>query len=132
MTIELLLLGWTLVVALVQIFLVAMLRNRETGLDYNAGARDRPGPPEGELTGRLRRAQNNLLETLPLFAAAILIAHVAGRNGTATFWGAWLYFLSRLAYVPLYALGVPYLRSLVWLTGIAGLGLILIAVLLPS
>ena len=131
MTTELTLLGWTLVVALVQIFLVAMLRSRETGLDYNAGPRDGAGPSEGVLTGRLRRAQNNLLETLPLFAAAVIIAHIAGRDGTATFWGAWLYFLSRVAYVPLYGLGIPYLRSCVWLAGIAGLGLILVAILLP-
>ncbi|WP_176717045.1 MAPEG family protein, partial [Xanthomonas translucens] len=27
---------------------------------------------------------------------------------------AQLYFWARLAYVPLYAAGVPYLRSLVW------------------
>ncbi|GLK86813.1 MAPEG family protein [Ancylobacter defluvii] len=124
-------LGWTLVLALLQIFLAAMLRTQETGLDYNAGARDRPGLPEGVLAGRLRRAQANLLETLPLFAAAVLIAHIAGRNGTATFWGVWLYFLSRIAYVPLYGFGVPYLRSLVWLAGVLGLALILIAILRP-
>lgn len=131
MTIELTMLGWTLVLALLQIFLAAMLRTQETGLDYNAGARDRSGPPEGALVGRLRRAQANLLETLPLFAAAVLIAHVAGRNGSATFWGVWLYFLSRVAYVPLYGFGVPYLRSLVWLVGVTGLALILIAILRP-
>ncbi|MBS7545576.1 MAPEG family protein [Ancylobacter oerskovii] len=131
MTTELTLLGWTLVVALGQIFAAAMVRTGETGLDYNAGARDRPAPPEGVLAGRLRRAQANLFETLPLFAAAVLIAHVAGRNGTETFWGVWLYFLARIAYVPLYGVGVPYLRSIVWLVGIIGLALILFAILRP-
>jgi uncharacterized MAPEG superfamily protein len=131
-TTELTLLGWTLVLALVQILLPAMTRNGETGLLYNTGPRDEPGPPVGRLTGRLRRAQSNLLETLPLFAAAILIAHVAGREGGLTLAGAWLYLLGRLAHLPLYALGVPFLRSLVWLVSLVGLILVLVASLLPG
>ena len=83
------------------------------------------------ITGRLQRAQDNLFQTLPLFAAAILIAHVAGREGQLTVWGAWLYLVSRILYVPLYAAGVPILRSLIWLCGLAGLLLILFAVLKP-
>lgn len=132
MTIELSLLAWVLVLAVVQVMLPAMWRNRETGLDYNAGPRDEPGPPVGVVTGRLRRAQANLYETLPLFAAAVLIAHVAGREGVLTLWGAWLYLGARIVYVPLYAMGVPYLRSAVWSVSLLGLGLILLAILIPA
>lgn len=132
MTIELTLLGWTLVLALVQVLLPAVLRNGETGVAYNAGARDESGPPVGVVTGRLRRAQANLFETLPIFAAAVIIAHVAGREGTLTLWGAWLYLGARIVYVPLYAFGVPYLRSLVWLVSLAGVLMILAAVLRPA
>ncbi|SCX87189.1 MAPEG family protein [Microvirga guangxiensis] len=132
MTTELTLLGWTLVLALVQILLPATLRTGETGVDYNASARDQEGPPVGKLTGRLQRAQRNLFETLPLFAAAVLIAHVAGRNGALTWWGANLYFWARIIYVPLYALGIPYIRSLVWLVSLLGVILLLVAVLLPG
>lgn len=132
MTIELSLLAWVLVLAVVQVMLPAMWRNRETGLDYNAGPRDEPGPPVGVVTGRLRRAQANLYETLPLFAAAVLIAHVAGREGALTLWGAWLYLGARIVYVPLYAMGVPYLRSAVWCVSLLGLGLILLAILIPG
>lgn len=124
MTMELYLLGWTLVLAIVQILLPAMYRNRETGLDYNAGPRDKEGPPMGVVTGRLFRAQKNLFETLPLFIGAILIAHVGHQEGAMTAWGAWLYFLARIAYVPLYAMGIPYIRSMVW--GISMLGLVLV------
>jgi uncharacterized MAPEG superfamily protein len=131
MTTELTLLAWSLVLALVQILLPAMLRTGETGVTYNAGARDEEGPPVGKVTGRLQRAQRNLFETLPLFAAAILIAHVAGRNGALTWWGATLYFWARILYVPLYALGIPYIRSLVWLISLLGIILILVTVLLP-
>jgi uncharacterized MAPEG superfamily protein len=80
---------------------------------------------------RLQRAQDNLFQTLPLFAAGILIAHVGGREGELTFWGAWLYLVSRIAYVPLYAAGVPVIRSLVWLLGLIGLLLILLSVESP-
>lgn len=132
MTIELTLLAWTLVLALVQVLLPAGFRNRETGMEYNAGPRDEAGPPVGVCTGRLRRAQANLFETLPLFAAAVLIAHVAGRAGALTEWGAWLYLVARIVYVPLYAFGVPYLRSLAWLVSVGGLLLILLAVLRPA
>ena len=132
MTIELKLLGWTLVLALVQILLPSHLRNRETGVAYNTGPRDDAGPPIGVITGRLQRASRNLFETLPLFAAAILIAHVAGREGVLTLWGAWVYLLARIIYVPLYAAGIPYLRSLVWLASLVGLLLGIFAVLGPA
>ncbi|MCG7599838.1 MAPEG family protein [Halomonas sp. McH1-25] len=129
MTTELTLLGWTLVLAIVQILLPAMWRNRETGVDYNTGPRDEPGPPMGKITGRLFRAQHNLFETLPLFIGAILIAHVGDQTGALTLWGAWLYFLARVVYVPLYALGIPWVRSLVWLVALLGLCLVLLAIL---
>ncbi|MGI4857111.1 MAG: MAPEG family protein [Janthinobacterium lividum] len=120
MTIELKLLAWTLILAIVQIFLPSMLRNRETGVAYNAGPRDEPGPPVGVVTGRLMRAKSNLYETLPLFIAAILTAHIAGREGSLTHIGAWLYLIARVVYVPLYAAGIPYIRSMVWLVSLLG------------
>ena len=131
MTTELTALGWTLVLALVQIFLHAGARNRETGIAYNMGPRDGGAPPEGIVTSRLRRARENLFETLPLFAAAVLIAHAAGREGTATAWAAWVYLAARIAYVPLYALGVTGVRSLVYAVGGAGLVVYLAAILRP-
>lgn len=132
MTPELTILAWTLVLAVVQVLLPAMARTSETGVDYNAGPRDAPSSaPVGKVTARLQRAQQNLFETLPLFAAAVLIAQVAGRNGELTFWGASLYLAARVIYVPLYAAGIPVVRSLVWSVGLLGLILVLAAVLLP-
>jgi uncharacterized MAPEG superfamily protein len=132
MTTELTLLAWTLVLALVQILLPAMMRTGETGVSYNASARDDKGPPVGKITGRLQRAQRNLFETLPVIAASLIIAHIAGRNGALTWWGAMLYFWARIVYLPLYALGVPYVRSLVWLVSLLGTILVLVAILMPS
>jgi uncharacterized MAPEG superfamily protein len=129
LTPELTLLGWTLVLALVQILLPASLRNTETGVAYNVGPRDGAAPPPRPVTARLQRAQANLFETLPLFAAAVLIAHVGGRTGGLTLLGAQIYLAARVAYVPLYAFGVPYVRSLVWGLSLAGLIMILLAIL---
>ena len=127
MTTELTYLAWTLVLALIYIGLPSQLRTIETGTAYNASARDEEGPPVGVITGRLQRAQKNLFETLPLFVGAVLIAHLGGRDGALTGWGFALYFWARLVYLPLYAFGIPYLRSLVWLVSLAGLVMIIVA-----
>jgi uncharacterized MAPEG superfamily protein len=121
-------LAWTLVLALVQVLLPAVVRNREVGLKYNAGPRDGPVPPPGRLSGRLMRAQANLFETLPVFAGAVLIVHVTGRENVLTHYGALAYFVARLVYVPLYAAGVPFLRTLVWLVSIVGIVQILVPI----
>ena len=132
MTPELTYLAWLLVLALVQIFLPAGARTRQYGIKWNAGARDETMLPAAPLAGRFARAEANLYETLPLFAAAVLIAAVAHRDGSGlTLWGARLYVWGRVAYLPLYAFGVPFLRSIVWLVSLAGLVMEILAVLLP-
>ena len=44
------------------------------------------------MAGRLECALANFLEAFSLFAAAVLIAHAAGRHDWMTVWGAQLYF----------------------------------------
>jgi uncharacterized MAPEG superfamily protein len=132
MSLELTLLAWALVLALAQIALAAGVVNRDSGLKYNLGARDEPAGPISTLGGRLRRAQSNLFETLPLFAAAILIAHVAARESGQTRLGAELFLGGRIAYLPLYAVGVPVIRTLAWTVSVVGLVLVLVAVLSPA
>ena len=127
MTPEFILLALTLILALVQIGAAAMARTAELGVKWNAGPRDAEVPPPGKIAGRLIRAQSNLFETLPIFAAAVIMAHIAGKDGALTALGAHLYFFGRLIYLPLYAFGVPYIRSLVWLVAAAGLVMVLAA-----
>jgi uncharacterized MAPEG superfamily protein len=132
MTPQLMILGWTLVLAIVHIMAAASARTQETGVEYNAGPRDGPGPPVGKITARLQRAEKNFYETLPLFIAAVLIANIAHRDGPLTLWGAGLYFACRVIYLPLYALGIPMVRSIVWIASLIGLALILWAILKPA
>jgi uncharacterized MAPEG superfamily protein len=40
-----------------------------------------------------------------------------------------MYLLARIVYVPLYAFGVPVVRTLVWMVGTVGLVMVLVAVL---
>lgn len=126
---ELFWMGLTLVLALVQILLTGNVRTQQYGTAWNTGPRDAEMPPLNPLAGRLARAQANLFETLPLYIGALLGAIAAGHLGWKTQIGAPLYFFARVIYVPLYAAGIPIVRSLVWLAGTAGLVLILWALI---
>ncbi len=131
MTTELTILAWTLVLAVVQILWADVARTGQYGLQWNTGARDEDMPPLKPLGARLFRAQANLFETLPLFAAAVLIATVAAKTGPLTYWGSILYLVARVVYVPLYAFGVKQIRSLVWVVSFVGLLMVIAALLIP-
>ncbi|MFA4892440.1 MAPEG family protein [Brevundimonas sp.] len=125
MTPEFIVLAFTLMLAIVQIGWAGAARTAELGVKWNAGPRDGETPPPGKLAGRLIRAQANLFETLPIFAAAVIMAHVAGKDGgPLTLWGTHLYLFGRVIYLPLYAFGVAYVRSLVW--GVSFVGLVMV------
>jgi uncharacterized MAPEG superfamily protein len=126
---ELTLLALSVVLGLVQIILSAHAASRQRGYRYAASTRDEPVPPLTGVAGRLERARKNFGETFPFFAAAVLMAHEAGRHSWMTVWGAHLYFWARVVYLPLYALGVPLVRSLVWNVAFAGIVLLLLALL---
>jgi uncharacterized MAPEG superfamily protein len=129
MTIELKMLALS-VVLLVQIVLSSQSKSLVTGYRWTGGHRDETKPPSTPIAGRLERALTNFLETFPLFAAAVLVAHAAGRHDWMTEWGAVLYFAARVVYVPLYASGVFLVRSLVWNVATVGIMLILLSLVL--
>ena len=123
MKIEYIMLGATLVLALANILWAGSARTKQYGAEWNMGARDAEMPPLNPLAGRLLRAQANLYETLPLFIAALLGAAMLDRFGWKTEVGASLYFVGRLIYFPLYAAGIPKIRTLIF--GVSLVGLIL-------
>jgi uncharacterized MAPEG superfamily protein len=127
MTTELCMLMWSVVLGLVQIALAATFSVGQRGLGWAASARDDIKPPLTGIGGRLDRARANFLETFPLFAAVVLIAHLLQHHDSVTVLGAQLYFWARLAYVPVYAAGIPYLRTLIWAASIVGIVLVLTA-----
>ncbi len=93
------------------------------GLGWGLGSRD--GKPEyTAIQERMSRTVANHIEGMMLFVPLILAVELAGVSSNLTHIGAGLYLAGRLAFAPLYLLGVPYIRSLVW--GIALLGTMLV------
>ena len=124
LTIELQMLALSTALGLIQIVLSAHAASFQYGYRWAASARDEAMPPLTGFAARLERALSNFMETFPLFVAAILVASVVGRHTWMTAWGAQLYFWGRVAYLPLYAFGIPLVRSIVW--NVATLGIIFV------
>lgn len=125
MTTELSVLAWGCVLALLHVLLAAHVRTRQYGAKWNMGARDGELPPPQPIVGRLARAQANFYETFPLYAAAALIVSIGHLNNRTTAIGAIIWILARAVYLPLYALGVPYVRTLAWAVSLIGILLVL-------
>jgi len=119
-------LALSVVLGLVQIVLASHAASLQRGYMWTATARDAPVAPLAGVAGRLERALRNFGESFPLFAAAVLIAHAAGRHDWMTEWGVQLYFWGRIAYLALYAGGVFLVRSLIWNVATAGIVLLLL------
>ena len=127
MSMELKMLAWSVVLGLVHIALAATLTTGQRGFAWGVGARDGTPAPVSPVAARLNRASANFLETFPLFAAAVLAVLAAGAAGERTALGAQLYFWARVLYLPAYAAGIPFLRTLVWAVSIVGLIFVVMA-----
>lgn len=121
MTIELKMLGWSIVLGLAYVLIAATLATYQRGLKWNAGNRDGDAKPLTGAAARADRASRNFLETFVFFAAAVLAVEFARRNSGSTALGAQIYFWARVAYWPIYAVGIPYLRTVVWAIAFWGL-----------
>lgn len=122
MSVEMICLFAAMVLALVHLAAASFTFKAQVGNRYSVGPRDEDIRPKG-LAGRLDRAQRNFLETFPVFVAAVLMAHALDRSGAVGTAGALLYIGGRVLFLPLYAWGVPWLRTFSW--NIATLGLVL-------
>lgn len=129
MAIELICLAWSVILGLVHILAAANARTLELGIKWNMSARDNETPPLSPLAGRLARAQANFFETFPLFATAVFLVVYTNELSAFSYWGSILYLTARVIYFPLYALGIPLIRSLVWLVSIFGLLMVLLPVI---
>ena len=123
---ELTLLGWSVVLFFVHIMLQAQTMTKARGPEWNMGARDDAGKPLDALAGRAERALANFKETYPIFIALALGLAVSERVGGIGTIGAWVWFVARIVYIPLYLRGVPYVRTLCWMVSMVGLLLMLV------
>ena len=118
---ELTILAWGAVLLFVHILAAVQAKTRQYGTKWNMGARDEAVPPPSPVVGRLERARDNFLETLPIAIIALLGVVVAGKSSEMTALGGWLWLGARVIYLPLYGFGVPKVRTLVWMASIVGL-----------
>ena len=121
MTVELQMLGWSVILGLVYVLVAAALSSQQRGLLWNASNRDGEARALTGAAARADRASKNFLETFPFFAAAVLGVVLAHANTPHTALGAELYFWARVAYLPIYVIGIPYLRTAVWVVSLWGL-----------
>jgi len=128
MTIELKLLVWSTALALAQMLIALVAAMAQIGPVSLVGNRENLPAFEG-WAGRAQRAHRNMLESLTVFAVLVLVAQLAGKSNSTTAFGAQLFFWSRLAYAPVYVIGIPWLRTALWGVSFAGLLQILSQVL---
>jgi len=96
------------------------------GLRWGLGNRDEAAPV-GAWVKRADRAHHNLQENLILFAALVLVVHVAGKTSDLSTLGTEVFFGARLAHALIYVAGIPVLRTLAWLTSLVGLAMLVAA-----
>ena len=119
---------WSCFLAFVQMVVGAMGATQQVGLPTLAGNREGMAEIVG-WAGRAMRAHRNMLESLVIFAALVLVAHVTNKSGNSlVIMGAQIFFWARLAYALVYLAGVAWLRTVVWAVAVVGLAMIFIAV----
>ena len=77
---------------------------------------------------RANAAQHNSFEAFPFFAAAVIIAHVAGAPQGRIDLFAVVFLLARLFYIAFYVADMATLRSLAWFVGIGSVVALFLAV----
>lgn len=129
MSVELQMLGWSIVLGLLYVILGATLTTQQRGLMWNTSNRDGATAPLVGAAARADRALRNYLETFAFFAAAVLAVVLAQRTSATTALGVQLYFWARVVYLPVYVIGIPYLRTLIWTVSVIGIVMVLCGLL---
>jgi len=120
---ELALLVWCVALAFAQMLVSVTGATLQVGLPMLASNRENM-PPLAGWARRAYRAHLNMLESLVLFAALVLVCVVSNKTNSTTLLGAELFFWARLAYAVVYVAGVPWLRTGVWFVSAVGMVLI--------
>ena len=125
---ELTVLAWSVVLLLVHIVAQTLSLVKDGGLAYAMSNRD------GEVaislvTDRLTRGLRNFVETYGAFVGLALALAVTDKTGGLGAGGALVWFWARVFYIPIFAAGIPVLRTGVWTVSVVGLVMMLIRLL---
>ena len=92
-------------------------RTRQFGTLDNKYPREQSAQLEG-IGARVRDAQANAWEAVPVFTAAVLVAHVAGADPGKSAIAAGIFVVARVLHAVCYLANLDILRSLVFLVGL--------------
>ena len=128
MTVELTYLTYAVILLFVHMFVQASFSDLSKGILWAIGPQDEPRE-QNIVAGRIQRALTNYVFNLSAFVALALILKVTelGTEGTAL--GAAVWFWARVAYVPAYASGIPFLRTLAWVASLIGILMMILPLL---
>ena len=116
MTVELKYLTWvTLFTALMWIpYILNMITVR--GLIDAVGYPESP-KPLASWALRMKGAHSNAVENLVIFAALVLVAHIAGVNNETTALACAIYFWTRVVHFAIYTFRIPWIRTFAFVVG---------------
>ena len=98
MAVELKILALGAVLLFIHIFTATRFKTAQYGRQWNVSARDETLPPPNP---------------------------IAGRTSQWTAIGGWTWLGARLIYLPIYAAGIPVVRTIVWAVALIGLGMVI-------
>lgn len=127
MRIELLSLAWATGLGIIYLLASAQASTAQRGVKWNLGNRDQKASELSGVALRLSNASRNFMETFPFFVAAVILVHLTDAYSTMTIVGSQLYFWARVVYLPIYGVGIPYVRTAVWSVSVIGIVLVLFA-----
>jgi len=127
-SVELQTLFCAILLGLIQLLLATLFSVGARGLPWGISARDEPPAKLGTFGGRIERAYLNFMETFPFFLGAVLLAHALGKSTPHSVLGAEIYLWARVLYVPLYALAIPFTRTLCWAASMIGIVMVITAI----
>jgi len=106
------------ILVLITLLLQVLGSMRTLSMGYLMSARDEPREV-GLMTARIKRALDNSITAMALFAPAVLLLEVQNKTDNASLLACQVFLVARIIYLPVYALGVPAIRTLAWLAGFA-------------
>jgi len=121
---ELAVINWALIIAA---SLIKAKAWKPSGLSAALGNRDNMPDCTG-FPARTDRAAKNMLENMVLFTALVVAASVGGVASANVELGARIFFWARVAYIPIYMIGIPVARTAVYALSLVGMGMIFAAI----
>ena len=103
----------------------ALTARSEFGDDYLFSPRDKKVTPKGLNAGRATRALHNYVENYGPFVGMALALIATQHTGGIGAIGATIWIIARIIYLPIYMMGVKYVRTACWLVGVVGVFMML-------